>query len=179
MSYTKKIAAGSPFPSITLTDLSGESHTLGRPREGATWQMVLIYRGRHCPKCTQYLNQIETYKDKLADIGIDLIAASGDSKAQLEEHMSHLSVSFPLTYGLTEAQMKQLGLYISVPRSEKEADHNFAEPGMFVVNEQGSIQAIDLSNNPFIRPDIETLVGGLAWIRNPDNKYPIRGTAPY
>ncbi|MBV7296295.1 peroxiredoxin family protein [Enterovibrio paralichthyis] len=179
MNYTNKLVAGSPFPSVTLQDLEGNAHTLGKPRDGATWQMVLIYRGRHCPKCTQYLNQIEAYQEKLAEIGIDLVAASGDSKAQLEEHMTRLSVTFPLLYGLSEAQMKSLGLYISLPRSEQETDHNFAEPGMFVINEQGTIQAVDLSNNPFIRPDIETLVGGLTWIRNPDNNYPIRGTAPY
>lgn len=179
MTYTDKIVAGSPFPAITLSDLDGNSHTLGKPRDGASWQMVLVYRGRHCPKCTQYLNQIENYRDRLAAIGIDIIATSGDSRAQLEEHLSRLSVSFPLTYGLSEAQMKALGLYISLPRSPQETDHHFAEPGMFVVNELGNVQAVDLSNNPFIRPDIETLVGGLEWIRNPDNNYPIRGTAPY
>ncbi|CZF81452.1 Thiol-disulfide oxidoreductase ResA [Grimontia celer] len=179
MAYSNKLAAGGEFPSITLKDLEGGEHTLGKPREGATWQMVVIYRGRHCPMCTRYLNHLEDYKDKLADIGIDIVAASGDSSAQLEEHMERLEVSFPLAYGLSEAQMKELGLWVSLPRSEQETDHNFAEPGLFVINEQGTVQVVDISNNPFVRPDVETLVNGLAWIRNPDNNYPIRGTAPY
>ncbi|WP_419535384.1 redoxin domain-containing protein [Endozoicomonas sp.] len=179
MLYTNKLAADSPFPAISLPDLQGQQHVLGKTREGASWQLVIIYRGKHCPLCTKYLNQLEGYKSQLADIGVDIVAASGDSREQLQEHAEKLNVSFPLTYGLTEGQMKELGLYISVPRSEQETDHNFAEPGLFVINEKGTVQVVDIANNPFIRPDLEALVNGLSWIRNPENNYPIRGTAPY
>ncbi|MEZ8025647.1 thioredoxin peroxidase [Enterovibrio norvegicus] len=179
MSYTNKLQAGGAFPAITLSDLDGNAHTLGKPREGATWQMVVVYRGRHCPLCTKYLNQLETFKSALADIGVDILAVSGDSQAQLEEHLSRMEVSFPFVYGLTEVQMRELGLYVSLPRSEQETDHHFAEPGLFVINEQGTVQVVDIANNPFSRPDLQTLVNGLTWIRNPDNNYPIRGTAPY
>ena len=79
-------------------------------------------------------------------------------------------------WGLTLEQMQELGLYISYPRSEKETDHLFPEPGLFVINEKGQVQVVVISNNPFVRPEIDALVGGLEWIRNPDNNYPIRGT---
>ena len=64
----------------------------------------------------------------------------------------------------------------SAPRSEQETDHNFAEPGLFVINADGQVQVVDQSNNPFARPDLEVLVSGLEWIRKPENNYPIRGT---
>jgi len=70
--------------------------------------------------------------------------------------------------------MNTLGLYISEPRSEKETDHPFAEPGVFVVNADGEIQIVDISNAPFARPELEALANGLAFIRK--NDYPIRGT---
>ena len=108
-----------------------------------------------------------------------MIAVSGDSKEQLESHLEHLEVSFPVYYGLSQEQMQTLGLYISVPRSEKETDHNFAEPGMFVVNQDGQVQVVDISNNPFSRPEIDTFLSGLTWIRDPKNNYPIRGTYQY
>lgn len=73
--------------------------------------------------------------------------------------------------------MKSLGLYISHPRSEQETDHPFAEPGLYVINEHGTLQVVDISNNPFVRPDLENLVSGLEWIRK--NDYPIRGTYKY
>ena len=176
---SKKLIAGDRFPSITVTALDGSKATLGVPKEGADWQMVVVYRGRHCPLCTKYLNQIEGYKDRLFANKVDVVAVSGDSKEQLIRHNEKLDVSFPLYYGLTEDQMKTLGLYISVPRSEKETDHNFAEPGVFVVNEEGKLHVVDLSNNPFVRPELEALASGLEWIRNPENDYPIRGMAQY
>ena len=52
----------------------------------------------------------------------------------------------------------------------------FAEPGLFIINEKGQLQVIDISNGPFVRPELEVLLAGLGFIRNPDNNYPIRGT---
>ena len=175
LTYTNKLHAGSTFPELTATLLNGEKISLGKPQNGADWQLVVVYRGRHCPLCTKYLNQLETFKEKLLATGVDLVAVSGDSKVQLESHIEQLDVSFPLAYGLTVEQMQELGLYISDPRSSQETDHAFPEPGLFVVNRVGEIQVVDVSNNPFVRPELQSLVNGLGWIRNPDNNYPIRG----
>ena len=174
---TLKFEAGAPFPSINKPTLEGTTRDLSKPLEGKDWQMIVVYRGRHCPLCTRFLNQLAGYKSRLNEIGIDLVAASGDSKEQLEEHTSRLDVNFPLYYGLTLEEMKSLGLYISHPRSEQETDHPFAEPGLYIINEKGTLQVVDISNNPFVRPDLENLVSGLEWIRK--NDYPIRGTFSY
>ena len=171
-----KITAGGGFPEIKVKALDGQDVILGQPKEGADWQMVIVYRGRHCPLCTKYLNQIESFKERLFKNKVDLVAVSADSKEQLQSHLEKLDVSFPIFYGLTEEQMDELGVYISTPRSEKETDHNFAEPGLFVVNENKQVHVVDISNNPFVRPEIEVLASGLEWIRNPENDYPIRGT---
>ncbi|UTW45699.1 redoxin family protein [bacterium SCSIO 12696] len=179
MNSNNKLPAGSIFPPLQVKDLNDNNVTLGKPQQGASWQLVLVYRGRHCPLCTKYLNQLESYRDRLLQNGVDVVAVSGDSKAQLQAHLSKLQVSFALCYGLTQEQMQTLGLYISIPRSAEETDHNFAEPGLFVINEEGAIQVIDISNNPFVRPELEALISGLEWIRNPDNNYPIRGTLAY
>jgi len=173
--YTQKLHPGSIFPNLSATLESGEEVVLGTPQHGADWRLVLVYRGRHCPLCTKYLNQLADFKQALLEVGVDIIAVSGDSKAQLESHQAQLNVNFPMAYGLSEAEMTQLGLFISNPRSEQETDHRFAEPGLFVVNDEGTIQVIDISNNPFVRPELQALVNGIGWIRNPANNYPIRG----
>lgn len=173
--YTNKLHAGGTFPSISATLLNGETKQLGKPQHGLDWQLVLVYRGKHCPLCTKYLNQLQEFVAPLKDICVDVIAVSGDSKAQLEAHSEQLHVDFPIAYGLSLEQMGSLGLYISDPRSAQETDHQFAEPGLFVVNREGTIQVVDISNNPFVRPELQALVNGLGWIRNPDNNYPIRG----
>jgi len=173
--YTLKLHPSVEFPELELPTLHGDKLRLGKPQDGFDWQLVVIYRGRHCPLCTKYLNQLQEFKSQLAKIGVDIVVASGDNKSQLEEHMSRLDVDFPITYGLSTSQMQLLGCYISDPRSEQETDHPFSEPALFVVNQAGTIQVIDISNNPFVRPELSALVNGLRWIRNPDNNYPIRG----
>lgn len=173
---TKKLHAGSDFAALPVTNQDGETVDISKPTGDADWQMIVVYRGRHCPLCTKFLNSLAGFRQRLLDIGVDIAAVSADSKAQLREHRSRLDVNFPLFYGLSLEQMQDLGLYISIPRSEKETDHNFAEPGLFVINSDGQVQVVDLSNNPFARPDLEILVSGLEWIRKPENDYPVRGT---
>ncbi|WP_160061098.1 peroxiredoxin-like family protein [Psychromonas sp. L1A2] len=170
------IAAGSPFPSLLVKDLDGASVDLSTISDNADWKMVVVYRGKHCPLCTKYLNLLETFKEKITANGVEIVAVSADSKAQLEMHLADLEISFPIYYGLTVEQMQALGLYISNPRSEKETDHLFAEPGLFVINEKGQVQVIDISNGPLARPEIGILAGGLEFIKAPENDYPIRGT---
>lgn len=173
---TTKVQAGSVFPAVTAPSPEGQAIDIGAPTGDNDWIMVVVYRGKHCPLCTKYLNTLEDYRQQLRDINVDLVAVSADSEQQLAAHREKLNVTFPLLYGLTIEQMQELGLYISHPRSEKETDHPFAEPGLFVVNADRQVQVVDLSNNPFVRPELDALTSGLAWIRDPDNNYPIRGT---
>jgi peroxiredoxin len=171
-----KLKAKAQFPVIELTDSHGEKISVASPHSGADWHMLVVYRGKHCPMCTRYLNEIEKKQAKFLELGISITAVSADSLQQLSEHQQQLNVSYPLAYGLTIEQMQQLGLYISAPRSAQETDHVFAEPGLFIINEKNELQVIDISNGPFVRPEIDVLLAGLDFIRNPQNNYPIRGT---
>lgn len=171
--HTNKLHAGATFPSLSVTDGNGANVDLGARGSVADWKMVVVYRGVHCPLCTRYLNQLEGHVEQLVSLRVDLAAVSADSREQMHEHRKKLSVSYPIYCDLSLAQMQQLGLYVSQPRSQKETDHLFPEPGLFVVNEARRLQVVDISNNPFVRPDLESLMSGLAWIRG--NDYPIRG----
>ena len=173
------IKSGSRFPNTLVKTLDGKEINLAEMNQAADWKMVVVYRGRHCPFCTKYLNKLEGYKERLASNGVEVIAVSADSKEQLESHLTYLDISFPIAYGLTFEAMQMLGLYISKPRSEKETDHPFAEPGLFVINDKGQIHIVDISNAPFARPELETMVSGLEFIKAPENNYPIRGTFEY
>lgn len=177
--YSKKVAAGEEFPLVTVKNLANEYLQLGVPAGDNDWQIVVVYRGKHCPLCTKFLNQLAKVKDELSELGIDIVAVSADSKLQLESHLPDLDVNFTVCYGLTVEQMQDLGLYISHPRSEQETDHLFAEPGLFVVDGDFKVVITDIANAPFSRPNIETLLAGLKFLRKPDNNYPIRGTYHY
>ena len=70
--------------------------------------------------------------------------------------------------------MRQLGLYISEPRSPQETDRPFAEPGLFVINPEGKVQIVEISNAPFARADLAGILHGIKVIQ--ERNYPVRGT---
>ena len=173
---TEKFTAGATFPDIELPTLDGEYVSLGTPQNSADWRMVVVYRGAHCPLCTRYLRELDSLKDKFLDLGVDVIAVSADSEAQARQHTADLSLDFPIAYGLSIADMQTLGIYISEPRSVQETDHPFAEPALFVINNHGQAQIISVANAAFVRPKLDDMVDGIAFIRDPEQNYPIRGT---
>ena len=168
------LAAGSAFPKIEIAGLPNETLTLGEPQGGHDWQLVVVYRGLHCPLCKKYLAQLDEMAPDFNALGVDVVTLSGDPKSKAEAMVEEKSLSLTMGYGLTIPQMRMLGLYVSDPRSPKETDQPFPEPGLFVVNGQGNIQILDISNAPFARPDLGTILSGIRFIR--ENDYPIRGT---
>ncbi len=171
---SQKIIAGSVFPDLFVKNLKNETLDISQIDQDFDWKMIVVYRGKHCPLCSAFLNELEKYQHKLKEIRIDVALVSADSNDQLVEHLPQLDITLPVYFGLNIMQMNELGLYISEPRSEQETDHAFAEPGLFVINQSGQVQCVDISNNPFFRPQLSTLVSGLEWIKSKD--YPIRGT---
>ena len=169
-----KLSSGSRLPEFTLPLVTGGEITLGHPIKRGNWQVVFIYRGLHCPICKTYLKKLENLKGKFPDVGAEMVAVSGDPEHKAKEMVKETGAMFPVAYGLTITQMKELGLYISLPRSKEETDQPFPEPAMFAVNPEGKVQLIDMSNTPFNRSDPEELLDTLQWIQ--ENDYPIRGT---
>jgi len=168
------LTAGSPFPKTEIPQLGGGTVTLGDPQGARDWQLVVIYRGLHCPLCKKYLAQLEDMQGQFHEIGVDVVVASGDPQDKAQAMVTEQALSLPMGYGLSVAQMQALGLYVSDPRSPQETDRPFPEPGLFVVNAEGLIQMVDVSNAPFLRPDLAGVLSGITFIRN--NDYPIRGT---
>ena len=77
-------------------------------------------------------------------------------------------------HSLTLDQMRALGPYVSNPRSADETDRPFPEPSLLVVNSEGKVQIIDISNAPFAHPDLNSILKGVKFIQ--EKRYPIRGT---
>lgn len=171
MQTTDKLHPGQPFAPVTFKQLDGGDFTFGAP---GGWQALFVIRGQHCPICKSYLGEIERRCAAFADLGVSVAAVSADSEAQTRLTAEAAKPGFPLLYGMDEAAMRALGLYISEPRSEQETDHRFPEPALFVVNPEGALHLVDIANAPFLRPDLDRLAGGLRFVI--EKNYPIRGT---
>ena len=138
------------------------------------WRTLVVYRGKHCPLCKKYFAALDGMLDGFTAAGVAVSAVSADPKDKVEADLAEFKWRFPVGYGLTIDQMRQLGLYVSEPRSSQETDRPFAEPGLFVVNPDGRIQIVEISNAPFARPDLGGILNGIKIIQ--ERSYPIRGT---
>ena len=174
---SNKITSGAAFPELDLPLAGGGQMHLGGAKDGREdgWQMIVVYRGLHCPICKKYLGRLNGMAGDFNRIGIGVVTLSGDPEDKAETARSEWGLDIPVAYGLTTDQMKGWGLYISEPRSTQETDRPFPEPALFVINPDGNVHMADVCNAPFIRPDLDTLLGGLTYVM--DNDYPIRGTA--
>jgi peroxiredoxin len=173
MSVPNKLQAGAEFPAFTLPKVGGGEIKVGGP---GRWQMLVVYRGQHCPICRTYLKTLGGLLDEYRAADIDVVVASSDSREKAEKEAAEEGWTFPTGYGLSLDQMRRLGLYISNPRpSPPDTDTQFSEPGLFVINPRGEAHVIDVSNQPFARPDLKQVLNGIRYAR--ERNFPVRGTA--
>jgi peroxiredoxin len=170
MTHANKIAAGAAFPAISVPRLGGGEIT---PAAMEGWRLFVVYRGKHCPLCKPYLTTLDGLIDTFAEAGVQVMAVSADPTEKASADLAEFGWRFPLGYGLTIEQMHTLGLYVSDPRSPQETDRPFSEPGLFLINPDGKVQVVDISNAPYARPDLATIARGAKLIQ--EINFPIRG----
>ncbi|MEM7472221.1 MAG: redoxin domain-containing protein [Pseudomonadota bacterium] len=156
------------FPSIRAAD----TVTIGQAKD--RWTMLFVYRGKHCPRCKRFLNKLNAALPAWTAL-LDVVVVSADTKEKAEADKAEFGWDFELCYGMTEAQMRSLGLYVSAPLSEAETTGLFAEPGAFAIRPNGTLMLVDISNGPAARPDLDELLDGMTF--NIENDRPERGTA--
>jgi peroxiredoxin len=157
---------------MAFPKLGGGEITVGGPKDN--WTLLVVYRGKHCPRCKKDLNILEEMRSDWANAGFDVVVVSADTEEKAKADQAEFGWSFNLAYDLSETQMETLGLYITDPLSPAESDRRFAEPGTYVLREDGSLIVVALSNGPAARPDLTELLDGM--IFNKTNDRPARGT---
>lgn len=152
----------------------GRDDKLSIGQQKDRWTMLFVYRGKHCPRCKRFLNKLNDVLPAWTAV-LDVVVVSADAKEKAEADMQEFGWDFDLCYGMTEAQMRSLGLYVSSPLSESETTGLFAEPGAFGIRPNGTLMLVDISNGPAARPDLAELLDGMKF--NIENDRPERGTA--
>jgi peroxiredoxin len=165
---------GQPFPLITLKAVNSGEITLGATG-GDRWQLVVVYRGLHCPLCKKFLRELNEMREDLYGMGVDVLVVSVDPEVKAVTMKEELGLDLAVAYDLSIQDARVLGLYISNPRSPTETLKPFTEPGTFLIRPDGLLQVADVSNAPFARPDLNLLKRGISIIQERD--YPIRGVA--
>ncbi len=164
---------GAQIEQMSFSRLGSEDTvTIGQEKD--RWTMLFVYRGKHCPRCKRFLNKLNAALPAWADV-MDVFVVSADTKEKAAADKAEFGWDFDLCYGMTEAQMRARGLYVSSPLSDAETTGLFAEPGAFGIRPNGTLMLVDISNGPAARPDLEELLDGMKF--NIENDRPERGTA--
>lgn len=168
----QRVRVDAPIGEFSFSDVTGGTIEFGQPKD--RWTMLFVYRGRHCPRCKRFLNKLNAALSDWIDV-MDVVVVSADTKEKAQTDKQEFGWTFDLGYGMTETQMRSLGLYVSDPLSETETTGLFAEPGAFGIRPDGSLMLVDISNGPAARPDLDELLDGMKF--NIENNRPTRGTA--
>jgi peroxiredoxin len=168
------VKPGQAAPDLTVELVGGGTWRLA-DREPETFTMIAFYRGLHCPVCRAQLSELNRRLDKLTGRGLDVLAVSGDTlehatRTQQEWKLDRL----PLAYGLTEEDWRAWGLFVSAGIKDEEPER-FTEPGMFLINPDGSVFYEAITSMPWGRPRLDDVLGGIDFVIA--NDYPARGEA--
>ena len=110
-----KPAVGQSVGELDFPGVDGQgSIAVGQSKD--RWTMLFVYRGQHCPRCKRFLNKLNTALSAWVDV-MDVVVVSADTQEKAQADKEEHGWNFDLCYGLTEAQMRSLGLYVSEPLS--------------------------------------------------------------
>ena len=168
-----KLLMGHRAPKLEIQTLEGNSWSLA-DQTPKTYTMIVFYRGLHCPICETYLSALKEKLATLTSLGVNVIAISGDERdlAAIMADRAQLQ-TITVGYGLSPADMKAWGLYMSKGHFVKEPAL-FSEPAVFLVKPDGTLYLANIGTHPFARADLDSLISGIDYVIA--NQYPDRGT---
>jgi peroxiredoxin len=110
---------------------------------------------------------------ELTEKGIEVISISGENEQRAKQIRDEWKISkVPLAYGLSEAQMREWGLFVSRGITDAEPAI-FNEPALFLVSPDGTVYYEAILSMPVGRPRLDELLSGIDhWTTN---HYPARG----
>lgn len=164
-------------PTLAVPTLDHGAFRLSKQKP-ARATLVVFYRGLHCPICFKYLLELGRLREEFEKRGVEVIALSSDTEERARAMADKLSApELRVGYALPLDVARAWGLYVSTSRGQTsigiEEPALFAEPGVFIVQADGSLYYGAVQTMPFARPHFDELLGALDFAIAKD--YPARG----
>jgi peroxiredoxin len=166
-----------PVPALAVPLLDGSQYTLGVP-PAPTFDMVVFYRGLHCPLCAKYLTELERLHEEFTKRGVRPVAISADNRERAGAMATKVKAErLAFGYDLPLAVAQQWGLTVSTSRGKTSIGIDepplFSEPGLFLVRPDGTLYWGSTQTMPFARPHFDEIVAAIDFVVK--NDYPARG----
>lgn len=168
-----------PVPSLEFDLLGGGRWNL-KDDTPERFNMLVFYRGYHCPQCRRYTTELNGMIGEFDKRGVSTVIVSNDTKerAQLTKDGWGLP-NLRIGYGLPVDKSREWGLYVSTSKGKTSAGVDepalFAEPGLFLVKPDKSLYWASISTMPFARPHFPEILQAIDFVVSKD--YPARGEA--
>jgi peroxiredoxin len=82
--------------STSSIDLQGGVIEVGAPT--GKWQLIVVYRGKHCPVSRNYLASLQQIIYELDDLGVEVLALTADGREKAEAFVSSPPASFKFQF---------------------------------------------------------------------------------
>lgn len=164
-------------PSLDLALTTGGRY-VGGQQSGERFDLLVFYRGLHCPICAKYLIELERLGEEFQKRGVRIIAISSDEVLRghtMADKVQARLVEF--AYGLDLEMARQWGLFISASKGKTsiglEEPALFSEPGVFLIKPDQTLYYGSTQTMPFARPSFSDLLAAVDFAIQKD--YPARG----
>lgn len=156
-----------------LVDLINDTQWKLHSQKPEKFTMIVFYCGLHCPVCKKYLEELKTKLDDFSNRGVNVIAISMDTEEKAKKTRKEWDISaLPIGYELSENSAREWGLFISEGIKEEEPKI-FSEPGLFLIEADGSLYCSSVQTMPFARPHLDDFLKAIDFVK--ENDYPARG----
>ena len=166
-----------PVPALNIPLVGGGRYVLGATPD-PTFDLVVFYRGLHCPICAKYLMELERLMPEFQKRDVQVVAVSSDNAERGQAMADKIKAEhLRMGYELSLQSARQWGLYISDSRGQTsigiEEPELLSEPGVFIVRPDGTLYYGSTQTMPFARPQFQDLLGAIDFAVAKD--YPARG----
>ncbi|WP_339705224.1 peroxiredoxin-like family protein [uncultured Kriegella sp.] len=155
-------------------NLVNDTHWVLKDQKPEHFTMVIFYRGKHCPVCKTYLQELQKKISKFTERGVNVIAISSDTKEKAQASYDEWKVAdIPIGYDFNIEAARKWRLFIS--KGIKDEPETFIEPGLFLIRPDNTLYSASIQSMPFARPEFDDLLKAIDYIV--DKEYPPRGEA--
>lgn len=166
-----------PVPNLDVPTLDHGGFNL-KTESIINFELIVFFRGMHCPLCIKYLKELGQLLPELAKRGVSVIAISSDDESRAREMATKVGMNdLRFGYSLPLSVARQWGLYISEGIGKTsigvEEPALFAEPGVFLVRPDQTLYYGAVQTMPFARPSFADLMLAIDFAIT--KNYPARG----
>jgi peroxiredoxin len=155
----KLLHPGDAFPSLAMSLPGGDTLELPHTVAG-DYAVVLLFRGSWCPFCNAQLRAFERARDRLAELGVRVVALSADDEASTRALVDKHGLTFPVGHSADPAALHDaLGAFVS-------GEPPYLESTGFVLDPDGRIVVSVYSSGAIGRLLPDDVIGFVRYLRD-------------